>query len=203
MTTQRPGRGGAATSGERAAARPLGAGGADHPDPGKRLRAAGDPARPGQRRRAERELVTAVDAVAPDLGATQACRALGISRATLYRRRRPPAPPASSPRDRGRRGRSASLSAKPSVPCCTRPGLSTWPRPRWSPPCSTRQLPRLGADHVPHPGRRRADRRATQPAHPPAPCPARAAGDPAQRAVELPTAPSCSARRPGPTRTST
>jgi putative transposase len=42
-----------------------------------------------------------VDAVAPDLGATQACRALGISRATLYRRRRPPAPPASSsPRPR-------------------------------------------------------------------------------------------------------
>jgi putative transposase len=36
--------------------------------------------------------VTAVDAVAPDLGATQACRALGISRATLYRRRRPPTP---------------------------------------------------------------------------------------------------------------
>jgi putative transposase len=101
MTTQRPGRGGAATSGERAAARPLGAGGADHPDPGKRLRAAGDPARPGQRRRAARDLMAAVDAVAPDLGATQACRALGISRATLYRRRRPVAPPASSlPRPR-------------------------------------------------------------------------------------------------------
>jgi putative transposase len=45
--------------------------------------------------------MAAVDAVAPDLGATQACRALGISRATLYRRRRPPAPPASSsPRPR-------------------------------------------------------------------------------------------------------
>ena len=41
--------------------------------------------------------MAAVDAVAPDLGATQACRALGISRATLYRRRRPPTPPASSP----------------------------------------------------------------------------------------------------------
>ena len=45
--------------------------------------------------------MAAVDAVAPDLGATQACQALGISRATLYRRRRPPAPPASSsPRPR-------------------------------------------------------------------------------------------------------
>jgi putative transposase len=45
--------------------------------------------------------MAAVDAVAPDLGATQACRALGLSRATLYRRRRPPAPPASpSPRPR-------------------------------------------------------------------------------------------------------
>ena len=41
--------------------------------------------------------MAAVDTVAPDLGATQACRALGISRATLYRRRRPPAPAASSP----------------------------------------------------------------------------------------------------------
>jgi putative transposase len=41
--------------------------------------------------------VTAVDAVAPDLGATKACRALGISRATLHRRRRPSAPPASRP----------------------------------------------------------------------------------------------------------
>jgi hypothetical protein len=45
--------------------------------------------------------MAAVEAVAPDLGATQACRALGISRATLYRRRRPPAPPSSSsPRPR-------------------------------------------------------------------------------------------------------
>jgi putative transposase len=45
--------------------------------------------------------MAAVDAVAPDLGTIQACRALGISRATLYRRRRPPAPPASSsPRPR-------------------------------------------------------------------------------------------------------
>jgi len=34
--------------------------------------------------------MAAVEAVAPDLGATQACRTLGISRATLYRRRRPP-----------------------------------------------------------------------------------------------------------------
>jgi putative transposase len=41
--------------------------------------------------------MAAVEAVAPDLGATQACRALGISRATLYRRRRPPAPPAWHP----------------------------------------------------------------------------------------------------------
>jgi putative transposase len=41
--------------------------------------------------------VTAVDAVAPDLDATKACRALGISRATLYRRRRPLALPASRP----------------------------------------------------------------------------------------------------------
>jgi putative transposase len=41
--------------------------------------------------------MAAVDAVAPDLGAPQACRALGISRATLYRRRRPLALPASRP----------------------------------------------------------------------------------------------------------
>ena len=41
--------------------------------------------------------MTAVAAVAPGLGATRACRALGISRATLYRRRRPPVPAASRP----------------------------------------------------------------------------------------------------------
>jgi putative transposase len=44
--------------------------------------------------------VTAVDAVAPGLGATQACRALGISRATLYRRRWPPTPRVRPPRAR-------------------------------------------------------------------------------------------------------
>jgi putative transposase len=41
-----------------------------------------------------------VDAVAPDLGAIQACRAVGISRATLYRRRRPPVSTATPSRAR-------------------------------------------------------------------------------------------------------
>ena len=67
-----PGRGRAAAAGKRAPRQAAGAGGEDHRDQEK-SRAAGDPARPGQRRRAERELVTAVDAVAPDLGAAQAC----------------------------------------------------------------------------------------------------------------------------------
>ena len=58
--------------------------------------------------------MTAVDAVAPDLGATQACRALGISRATLYRRRRSPAPPASSP-PRPRPPRSLSVAERQTV----------------------------------------------------------------------------------------
>jgi putative transposase len=58
--------------------------------------------------------VTAVDAVAPDLGAAQACRALGISRATLYRRRRPPAPPAFSP-PRPRPPRSRSVAERQTV----------------------------------------------------------------------------------------
>jgi putative transposase len=58
--------------------------------------------------------VTAVDAVAPDLGATQACRALGISRATRYRRRRPPAPPASRP-PRPRPPRSLSVAERQTV----------------------------------------------------------------------------------------
>jgi putative transposase len=44
--------------------------------------------------------MAAVDAVAPDLGATQACQALGISRATLYRRRRPPVSTARTSRAR-------------------------------------------------------------------------------------------------------
>ena len=44
--------------------------------------------------------MAAVDAVAPGLGAIQACRAVGISRATLYRRRRPPVSTATPSRAR-------------------------------------------------------------------------------------------------------
>jgi putative transposase len=44
--------------------------------------------------------MAAVEAVAPDLGATQACWALGISRATLYRRQRPPTPTPTAVRPR-------------------------------------------------------------------------------------------------------
>ena len=44
--------------------------------------------------------MAAVDAVAPDLGDIQAFRAVGISRATLYRRRRPPTPKPTAVRPR-------------------------------------------------------------------------------------------------------
>lgn len=50
--------------------------------------------------------MAAISTVAPDLGATQACRALGVSWATLYRRRRPPAHQRPAPGGRSRRGLS-------------------------------------------------------------------------------------------------
>jgi putative transposase len=50
--------------------------------------------------------MAAVDAAAPGLTAAEVCRAVGISQATLYRRRRPPAPAARSPRPRPQRALS-------------------------------------------------------------------------------------------------
>jgi putative transposase len=44
-----------------------------------------------------------ISTVAPELGAGQACRALGLSRATWYRHRRPSVPTARRPRPRGPR----------------------------------------------------------------------------------------------------
>jgi putative transposase len=57
--------------------------------------------------------MAAVDAVGPDLGATPACRALGISRATLYRRRRPPVSTARP--SRARRPRALSAAERQTV----------------------------------------------------------------------------------------
>ena len=75
--------------------RPPHDGRADHRDPVKSLRSAGHPAGPGERGRADRVLMETALAVAPEIGMVTACRALGVSRATAYRRR--------SPRPRGER----------------------------------------------------------------------------------------------------
>jgi hypothetical protein len=76
--------------------------------------------------------MAAVDAVAPDLGATQACRALGISRATLYRRRRPPVSTARPSRARPPRALSDAerQALCPSRALCTQAACPTAPAGR-------------------------------------------------------------------------
>ena len=60
----------------------------DARDPKKSLRAPGDPPEPDRRRR--ERLIVAAEELAGRIGQTaEACEALGVSRSTLYRRRRP------------------------------------------------------------------------------------------------------------------
>ena len=67
---------------------PAGSGGNDARDPKKSLRAPGDPPEPDRRRR--ERLIVAAEELAGRIGQTaEACEALGVSRSTLYRRRRP------------------------------------------------------------------------------------------------------------------
>ncbi|MGH2869528.1 MAG: IS3 family transposase [Solirubrobacteraceae bacterium] len=62
-------------------------------DPGKRLSAVGRDARSGQRAEEHRAMIErTVEEMAPLIGTRAACRALGASSATIYRRRRPPEP---------------------------------------------------------------------------------------------------------------
>ena len=73
---------------ERPTPAPAGSGGNDARDPKKSLRAPGDPPEPDRRRR--ERLIVAAEELAGRIGQTaEACEALGVSRSTLYRRRRP------------------------------------------------------------------------------------------------------------------
>ena len=61
-----------------------------------------------------------VEELTPLIGTRPACRALGASPATIYRRRRPPEPQAAAGRGRRRPGRCLSPSASGCSRCCTR-----------------------------------------------------------------------------------
>ena len=79
-----------------------------------------------------------VEELTPVIGTRPACRALGAAPATIYRRRRPPAPRPRRPASRSRPGRCLSPSARPCWPSCTASASST-ARPRRSGRrCSTR-----------------------------------------------------------------
>ncbi|MGH2874151.1 MAG: IS3 family transposase [Solirubrobacteraceae bacterium] len=68
-------------------------------DPGKRLSAAGGDARSRQRGQEHRAMIAVtVEELAPIIGTRPACRALGASVASVYRRRRPPEPRPPRPR---------------------------------------------------------------------------------------------------------
>ena len=65
-----------------------GAGADDPRGPKKSLRAPGDPPEPAAQRR--RRMRTTAEQLAPAVGLTAACRALGVARASVYRHRQPP-----------------------------------------------------------------------------------------------------------------
>ena len=68
-------------------------------DPGKRLSAVGGDARYRERAEEHRAMIAAtVEELTPLIGTRPACRALGASPATIYRRRRPPQPRPARPR---------------------------------------------------------------------------------------------------------
>ena len=68
-------------------------------DPGKRLSAVGGDARFRERAEEHRAMIAAtVEELTPLIGTRPACRALGASPATIYRRRRPPEPRVQRPR---------------------------------------------------------------------------------------------------------
>ena len=101
-----------------------------------------DPGRPGKSCRAAgiqprtREgLLMAVQPLASQVGVTPACRALGVPRATFYRRRRP-APGHRQPRPASARALCASERAITSSTCFPARASSTGHRPRSSRRCS-------------------------------------------------------------------
>jgi putative transposase len=67
------------------------------------------------------------------IGTRPACRALGASPATIYRRRRPPAPRGRCGPGRRHRGHCRDPSVRPCSPSCTPSGSSTArPRQVWA-----------------------------------------------------------------------
>jgi putative transposase len=145
--------------------------------------------------------MAAVDAVAPDLGAAQVCRTLGLSRATLYRRRRPPTPPASSP-PRPRPPRAlAEAERQPVRAVLWAPRFVDLARPRWSPPCWMRAAPwpRSGPWTASWPRTGRPASAATS--SPTRVLVGQSCWRPSPASCGAGTAPRCWARRPGPTTT--
>ena len=82
-------------------------------------------------------IAATVEELTPLIGTRPACRALGASPATIYRRRRPPSPGRPG-RGRRRSGRCQSPSASGCSRCCTRSGSSTSRRRRPTRRCWTR-----------------------------------------------------------------
>ena len=79
---------------------------------GKRLSALGGPTRDRERRREHRAMICqTVEELAPIVGTRPACRALGASPATIYRRRRPPEPRPKRPRPKPARSLSEAERA--------------------------------------------------------------------------------------------
>ncbi|WP_371878752.1 IS3 family transposase [Conexibacter sp. DBS9H8] len=76
--------------------------------PGKSLRAVGRDARDRQREKYREMIANMVEELTPIIGTRPACRALGASAASIYRRRRPPAPRPSRPRPAPERALSAA-----------------------------------------------------------------------------------------------
>ena len=94
---------------------------------------------PGDRQRRD-VLMDAVAATAPEAGViAAACTAVGLSRATFHRHqmtaKRPPAPTRPRPKPAGL---SQRMNVRASWTCCARRGSSIKPRPRSTPPCSTK-----------------------------------------------------------------
>jgi hypothetical protein len=109
-------------------------------DSGKSLSAVGRDARSGQRGEEHRAMIAAtVEELARLIGTRPACRAVGASPATIYRRRRPPEPRTPKPRPRPAPARAISrLSAVRCSRCSIASGSSTSRRRRPTRRCWTR-----------------------------------------------------------------
>ena len=126
-----------ARGGDPPAPAEVAAGGDDHHAPKKSCRDPGDP--PDTPRRRRDRLMRAIEAVTTPGETAALCQSVGVSRASLYRRRRPALRPA-PPRPRApRRARWVRPNARRCSTCCTASGSST-SRP---PKSSSRSRPTL------------------------------------------------------------